>query len=47
MIPRIVGRRGEISEEYTRRLELVAKYELRLSEFLKSHPELKDDRYEV
>jgi len=46
MIPRIVGRKGEISEEYTRRRELVAKYELRLSEYLKSHPELEDDRNE-
>jgi hypothetical protein len=42
----IAGRKGEISEEYTRRLELVAKYRLRLSEHLKSHPELEDDSNE-
>jgi hypothetical protein len=46
LVVQIAGRRGEISEEYTRRIALVAKYRLRLSEFLKSHPELRVDRNE-
>ena len=46
MVVTIVGRKGEISEECARRDELVKEYERRLSEFLKSHPELKDDRDE-
>ena len=46
MVSTIVARRGEISEDCARRNELVREYEGRLSEFLKSHPELKDDRDE-
>ena len=46
MVSIIGGQRGEISEECARRKELVAEYYRRLSEFLKSHPELKDDRDE-
>jgi hypothetical protein len=46
MIVQIVGRKGEISEEYTRRMELVTEYKRRLSEAVKSNPELEDDRNE-
>ena len=46
MVVTIVSRKGEISEECARREELVTEYERRLSEFLKSHPELKDERDE-
>ena len=46
MVVTIVGREGEISEECARREELAKEYYRRLSEFLKSHPELKDDRDE-
>jgi hypothetical protein len=46
MIVQIAGRKGEISEEYTRRMELVTEYKRRLSEAVKSNPELEDDRNE-
>lgn len=37
---------GTIAEESVRLTEVVDEYKRRLSEFLKSHPELKDDRDE-
>ena len=46
MVVNIVGRKGEISEDCARRNELAMEYYRRLSEFLKSHPELKDARDE-
>ena len=46
MVVTIGSRKGEISEECARRKELAKEYYRRLSEFLKSHPELKDDRDE-
>ena len=39
----IVGKNGEVSEECTKRSELVEEYDRRFSEHLKSHPELEDD----
>ena len=44
MVVTIVGGNEEISEEGARRKELAKEYDRRLSEFVKSHPELKDDR---
>lgn len=44
MVVTIVGQKGETSEDCTRCKELVAEYHRRLLEFLKSHPELKDER---
>ena len=46
MVVTIVGRKGETSEECARRSELAKEYYRRLSEFVKSHPEVKDDRDE-
>lgn len=46
MVVSIVSRKGEISEDCARRNELVTEYYRRLSEFLKSHPELEDSRDE-
>jgi hypothetical protein len=46
MVVTIVGGKGAISEDCVRRKRLVTEYERRLSEFLKSHPELKDARDE-
>ena len=45
MVVTIVGE-GGISEECTRREELATEYDRRLSEFLESHPELRDARDE-
>lgn len=44
MVVTIGDQKGEISEDCARRKELVTEYHRRLSEFLKSHPELKDER---
>jgi hypothetical protein len=46
MVVNIVGEKGKISDDCARRNELATEYYRRLSEFLKSHPELKDDRDE-
>lgn len=43
MAVRIVGPKGEISEECSRRSTLVKEYYRRLSDYLKSHPELEND----
>ena len=43
MVVQTPGADGTISEECAKRKELVTEYDRRLSEFLKSHPELKDD----
>jgi hypothetical protein len=47
LIPRIFGAKGALAESYARRDEAVKAYSRRLSEFLRSHPELKDDRDEL
>ena len=44
MVVTIVGRNGETSDDCAKRNELATEYYRRLSEFVESHPELKDAR---
>ena len=44
MVVNIVSRKGEISDDCAKRNELATEYYRRLSEFVESHPELKDAR---
>jgi hypothetical protein len=43
MAVKIVGPKREISEEDARRARLVEEYYRRVSDYLKSHPELEND----